>query len=162
MRQKITYIELNLVNQSKNPNIYFFCCTMIEWMIQFHMWNIEKPFNGSIEMKLSRPPSWGQDTQIRLQSNLTPAWAPCVSSIWFDSSRFFWGRDGGACVPWRLTQGWQFGKSTLTFVVGSSGLPPSHPPSHPLRGLSLALWPFKWPLDTVHVSQVWLFGMFDF
>lgn len=31
------------------------------------------------------------------------------------------------------------------------------PPSlsqHPLTGLFLVVWPFKWPLDTVHVSHV--------
>lgn len=111
--------------------------------------NNEKSFNGSIEMKLSWPPGWGQETQMPLQPNLTPAWAPCVSSIWSDSSRCCWGREGGTRVPWWLTRGWRFGKSTLTFDVDA----PPNPP-HPLRGLSLAVWPFKWPLDTVHVTHV--------
>lgn len=119
--------------------------------------NNEKSFSRSIEMKLSWPPRL-KDQKL-LQPNLTPAWTPCVSSIWFDSSRCSGGRDGGPRVPWWLTQGWRFGKSTLTFVVRASGLPP--PPHHPLRDLSLAIWPLTWPLDTVHVSHIWLFGMFD-
>lgn len=114
-------------------------------------------------MKLSWPPGWGQETEMPLQLNLTPAAGPpCVSSIWFDSSRCFWGRDGGTRVPWWLTRGWRFGKSTLTFDVGASGVdsrsPHPIPPTPVLRGLSLAVWPLIWPLDTVHVSPVLAVG----
>lgn len=121
---------------------------------------MKNPSIDRLKTKLSWPPCWGQETQMPLQPNSTPAWTPHVSSIWFDSSRCFWGRAGGTRVPWWLTQGWRFGEYTLTFVVGAAGSPP--PPSYPLGDLSLAVWPFVWPLDTVHVSHVRLFGMFDF
>lgn len=74
-------------------------------------------------------PSWGQDIQIWLQSNLTPAWPPCVSSIWFDSRHFLGFSDIFHPCPSRVTV-W---KSTLTFFVGFSRLPPTSP-SHPLGG----------------------------
>lgn len=111
-------------------------------MIQFHIVNKDKSFSGSMETNLSWPPGWGQETQMLLQPNLTPAGAACVSSIWFDSSRCSWGRDGGTRVPWRLTRGWRFGKSSLTFDVGAWGMDSPHPPHH-LRGLYLAAWPFQ-------------------
>lgn len=55
----------------KKSNTYLCCCIMIYWMIQFHVWITKKSFSGSIEMKLSWPPGWGQETQMPLQPNLT-------------------------------------------------------------------------------------------
>lgn len=156
--RKSLWIYSTGVKKTKQIPIGFVVLWSNEWF-SFTRVNNEKSFNGSIEMKLSWPRGWGQETRMLLQPNLTPAWTPCVSSIWFDSSRCFWGREGGTRVPWRLTRGWRFGKSTLTFDVGASGVDSRCPPSpsntpHHLRGFSLAVWPLQWPLDTVHVSHV--------
>lgn len=113
-------------------------------------------------MKLSWPPGWGQRTRMPLQPNLTSAWTPCVSSIRSDSSRCFWGREGGTRVPWWLTRGWRFGKSTLTFDVGPSGVD-SHCAPPTLSEACLWLVDLSNDLRTLSMSVMFrLFGVFDF
>lgn len=108
-------------------------------------------------MKLSWPPWWGQETQMWLRPNLTPAWTSACPLPALTAAVVSGGRDEGTRVPWQLTRGWRFGKSTLTFGVRAAGadsrcLPPLL--LSLLRGLSLAEWPCRWPRDTVCVSHV--------
>lgn len=124
MRQKIT-------NWSESTKLNLFARVWLR--INASGANDGRSLNRSIEMKSSRPPGGGQETQ-RPHQVVYPA---C-----------FWGRNR------HLTQGWGFGKPTLTFVVGDSGSSPS--PTHALRGSSLSAWPFWWPLNIVHVSHIWV------
>lgn len=114
-------------------------------------------------MKLSWPPGWGQKTQMPLQPNLTSAWTPCVSSIRSDSSRCFWGREGGTRVPDGSLEGDGLESPLWPLTSGLQEWTVIAPPSSTLSEARLWLVDLSDDLWTLSVSVMFrLFGVFDF
>lgn len=118
-----------------------------EW-ISFIPINNENPSADRLKWNWVDLPGWGQQTQMPPQSNLTPAWTPCVSSIWFDSSRCSRGVGGRNLSPlmahsrvtvWKVHfDPWRQGSSRGQSCPANP--PPTYAPSQRLFDLSDDPW----------------------
>lgn len=149
-KQKMTENHLNWIYSTrvKKQTLYLlFCCIMIKWMIVSHA-TIMK--NRSIDQL-----KWNWvDPQAERPNAASAKLNPCLNTLRPLSGLTAAVMSGGGTEELMSPDGSFKGDGLESplwpLLMGLQDCPPT------VSVASLAVWPFKWPLDTVHVSHVWL------